>query len=422
MASIEVSSSKDHFTKDGRPWFYLADTVWSAFTNIARDEWDQYLDLRRSQGFNALQINILPQWDGATTNYEPSPFRKLSNGRWDFFHIEDAYFDKVRSMLAAARERGIIPALALLWCDLVAGTWGNVKLPDHEMPMEAIRPYVEYVGKCVAEFDPVFLVSGDTDFKSADTLVRYQLALTTIKKTCPQALTTFHLNPPTDLPAEIVNAPELDFYMFQSGHSLPQDTPYTLARRFSTKPVKRPAVNGEPCYEGHGWGNTYGRFGALDVRRAIWQSLLSGAKAGVTYGAHGIWSWHRPGTPFGSIGFSSLPHSWSTAMRFPGAWDAGYAKWIFETFSLFDIQSVAGPVAGREEIRLAASPNGDTLVMFSPWAREVALDVDLSRHETFQVDLAERRILTPTLRHTSGGTVVSMPEVNADTLLVAHRK
>jgi len=29
------------------------------------------------------------------------------------------------------------------------------------------------------------------------------------------------------------------------------------------------------------------------IRWAIWQNLLSSAKAGITYVAHGIWSWHE---------------------------------------------------------------------------------------------------------------------------------
>lgn len=44
-------------------FFYLADTVWSAFTNIDLTDWAYYLKVRKEQGFNVLQINILPQWD-----------------------------------------------------------------------------------------------------------------------------------------------------------------------------------------------------------------------------------------------------------------------------------------------------------------------------------------------------------------------
>ena len=54
--------------KNGKPFFYLADTCWSAFTNIKDNDWDYYLDYRKSQGFNTLQINILPQWDASATD------------------------------------------------------------------------------------------------------------------------------------------------------------------------------------------------------------------------------------------------------------------------------------------------------------------------------------------------------------------
>lgn len=47
-------------TEEDRPFFYLADTVWMAFANLTVDEWERYLAHRRLQGFNALQISILP--------------------------------------------------------------------------------------------------------------------------------------------------------------------------------------------------------------------------------------------------------------------------------------------------------------------------------------------------------------------------
>ncbi|MGA2614694.1 MAG: DUF4038 domain-containing protein [Spirochaetia bacterium] len=416
----QISSSRDHFLKAGRPWFYLADTVWSAFTNCTPDEWERYLDRRSSQGFNALQINVLPQWDRSTVDFSPQPFAVRRDGTWNFLRIEDEYFEKAQRLLDTAWQRGFTPALVVLWCDFIRGTWACARMPTHEIPLEAIEPFVRYIGKAFGGFDPVFLVSGDTDFKTEDTVTRYQRALQSIKEVCPEALTTFHVQPQAALPSAILNAPELDFYMYQSGHSLPQNTPYVLAEGFCQAPVKRPVVNGEPCYEGHGHGNTYGRFGAFEVRRAIWQSLLSGAKAGVTYGAHGIWSWHKPGLPFQSAAFSSTPYSWSTALGFPGAWDAGYVKWIFETFCLFDLEPRGA--LGREEIRLATSPESAKVAVYAPYAAELETSLDLSRHEAFFIDLAERAILRPVLRHGASGTRVSMPEVNADTLFVALRK
>ncbi len=103
-----------------------------------------------------------------------------------------------------------------------------------------------------------------------------------------------HMTPNGELPRSFVDA--IDFYMYQSGHHVErQDRPYTLAEKFMAYPVKRPIVNSEPPYEGHGRVGSQTRFNAFDVRKATWQSLLSGAKMGVTYGAHGVWSCHRRG-------------------------------------------------------------------------------------------------------------------------------
>ena len=71
---LKISKNKQTLLKDGKTFFYLADTCWSAFTNISDEEWDYYLYKRKVQGFNAIQINILPQWDASLTNFNFNPF------------------------------------------------------------------------------------------------------------------------------------------------------------------------------------------------------------------------------------------------------------------------------------------------------------------------------------------------------------
>jgi hypothetical protein len=419
MSVITVAATRDRFLRDGRPFFYLADTCWSAFTNVRPGEWEQYLDVRAAQGFNALQITILPQWDRSLVDFAPSPFRTGRDGRPDYANPEESYFENASRRLETAVARGFVPALVLLWCDRIRGTWACRKMPEHEMPLEAIAPFVRYAAKTFGRFDPIWLVSGDTDLLTNETIDRYLLALRAIKEAAPGCLTTLHLQPQADLPEPIEQAPELDFYMYQSGHHPDQTTPYQLAQRFATKSVRRPVVNGEPCYDGHGFGNTYGRFGAFHVRKAIWQSLLAGAKAGVTYGAHGIWNWHRRGLPFGSAEFSSAPVPWHEALRLKGAWDAGFARWLFDTYSLADLEPVIA-TGLNPEIRIASSPGGGLVAAYVPYPAEIEFGCDLSGHEIVLFDLADRRIVRPVLRHGSGGSRLELPDVNADTLFVAR--
>ena len=70
---LQIAENQRTLLKDGKPFFYLADTCWSAFTNITDEEWDYYLYKRKVQGFNTIQINILPQWDASVTDLDYQP-------------------------------------------------------------------------------------------------------------------------------------------------------------------------------------------------------------------------------------------------------------------------------------------------------------------------------------------------------------
>jgi hypothetical protein len=47
MGPITVSKTHDYFVQGGKPFFYLADTLWSAFTNTSFEEWEEFLNYRK---------------------------------------------------------------------------------------------------------------------------------------------------------------------------------------------------------------------------------------------------------------------------------------------------------------------------------------------------------------------------------------
>ena len=57
---ISIGNNQRNFVRDGKPFFYLADTCWSAFTNISEEEWEYYLTYRRQQGFNQKE-GLIPR-------------------------------------------------------------------------------------------------------------------------------------------------------------------------------------------------------------------------------------------------------------------------------------------------------------------------------------------------------------------------
>ena len=47
MGRVEVNRSKNGFLLNDKPFFYLGDTIWSAFTNVTMEEWEYYLKRRK---------------------------------------------------------------------------------------------------------------------------------------------------------------------------------------------------------------------------------------------------------------------------------------------------------------------------------------------------------------------------------------
>ena len=178
---------------------------------------------------------------------------------------------------------------------------------------------------------------------------------------------------------------------------------------------------GEPCYEGHGKGRTLTRFKAFDVRKATWQSLLSGAKMGITYGGHGIWSCHSAGMGFVQPEWKFVPYDWEEALRLPGAWDVALAKWLFEHFDLFDVNPADLLVREDPEVAVASSANLAKIALYTPHAYDVTLAVDLRGYDCTVVDLASRRPMAPVVESGEISTV-RMSMFNGDGLLLATRR
>ena len=167
--------------------------------------------------------------------------------------------------------------------------------------------------------------------------------------------------------------------------------PYLLAEEMYNKYPVKPIINSEPCYEQMGYSRKmYGRFYRYDVRRAAWMSILSGASAGVTYGAHGIYSWHKIGKRFGMSmgeGFDA-PNTWNDAVKYPGAWDYGYIKHLLKTYNITTLEPSEDILINTtKDIRVASSDNKDKILVYIPINTNVKLNYDLTDYDVFVIDL-----------------------------------
>ena len=417
---LQISDNKKNILKDGAPFFYLADTCWSAFTNITDEEWDFYLYKRKAQGFNTIQINILPQWDASVTDLDYKPF--VEN---DPHRLNDAYFAHARNMCETAKREGFELALVVLWSNYVPGTWASNMFPGGILPFDCLENYVRKVHETFTDLEPLYIISGDTDFPEEETTRYYVHVGQILREFAPDCLFTTHIKGRySEIPKELYTMLDLCFY--QSGHNAKDlSMPYALSETMQEKYPGKPLINSEPCYEQMGYsGNMYGRWARRDVRRAAWVSVLSGACAGITYGAAGIYSWHKVKKGFHTLlgeGFD-MPKSWEEAMAFPGAWDYGYLKMLLEELNAYALVPKQELLEnGTGDIRVGQAGE-HLLLVYVPSNTKVRLASDLSGWDIRALGLAERFAAYVDVEIKEGKTVIGMHPFEEDALIVERKR
>jgi hypothetical protein len=112
---LRVSADGRHLLQaDGRPFFYLADTAWSLFHRLSREEADHYLRNRAAKGFTVIQAVALSENDGLRT---PNAYGERPLVEHDPRRPNEAYFAHVDWVVDRAAELGLTIALLPTWGD-----------------------------------------------------------------------------------------------------------------------------------------------------------------------------------------------------------------------------------------------------------------------------------------------------------------
>jgi len=420
MTYLTVNEQGGYFEKNGKPFFLLADTIWSAFTNLSEKEWSEYLSVRKKQGFNALQINALEQWDRGESKYALLPFEKNEDGSYNFRKPSEKYFEHAKKLCQMAKEEGFELELVLLWCNYVPDTWANMFMKLNTVPEEDLEFLTRYLMDTFDAFEPVYIVGGDTDFPSENTCRYYRTVFDILEERNSKSLKTIHIKGRfTEIPEEFKD--RMDFYMYQSGHNIDgQQDAYVNAQILSSFTPARPVVNSEPCYEQMGYSHMlYGRFTQRDIRKAAWQSVLSGAGAGVTYGAHGIWNWVERGMKnslaAGEGFLSALPHD--AALRYPGAEDYGFIRNLFQSEELLGLRP-AQELIGYKSEEIRASKKDNKFVIYMPYNVSLPLTADLSDRKIRCIDLSNGRVVEHHIEKTDKGSCIPIHDFLEDVIYI----
>lgn len=422
MAVIQVDQSRQILLRNKKPYFYLADTVWMAFQKLSVEEWKNYLRLRSRQGFNAVQVSVLPiAHDNSIGENDLEPFVLDDDGNYQFGQINEEYFDKAEEMVKMAEEMGITSCLHLFWVNYIPQTWGAEKSPERVIPYERLKEIAAYMIKRFDSYHPIYSVSGDTKFETPEVIKYYQTVFDVLEELSPNAVSSMHLAPTADPPQELTNRSGYSFYSYQSSHS---GTDFlknisAFSDQFLSKSCKKPIINTEPCYEAIGYyDDPCRKFSAFEVRWALWTSVLSGASAGITYGAHGAWGCHKKGMRFKAKTVWGEAYDFQDAIRLRGAEDAAFLKAFMEEHRLMGMLP-AQQLSETGHVQVGKKDNA--IVVYAPFDCEIVLGKQLSEYEVKAVNVARKMNFSPEILFRNGKTIIAPNGSNEDAVYLFYQ-
>lgn len=368
---LQVAKSGTHLAHaDGTPFFFLADTCWCGPALSSEADWEAYLGRRREQGFTAVQFNMVSPWRTAPTDAEGRKSYTLRDGR--LTANEAFYKERLDSRLRAINRAGLLAVPVLCWANK-AGDAGT------ELTEDQLVELIQFEVARYADVHALWILAGDNRYQGKDaekwkTIGRRVFAAGNGKS---PALVTTHPTGENWPWNDWENEPWLTVLGYQSGHG---DGAGTLKWLQSGPPAgygkratfTRPVINLEAPYEDHVAYQSRLPHSDLSVRRAVYWSLLVTPVAGVTYGGHGVWSWHtRPGQSPTDHGGSGVAKIWRDALELPGATQMGHARAFFELLPWTQLRPANDLLTSQDPdptkfIACAATPDRSVVVAYAP--------------------------------------------------------
>ena len=340
---IRISRDGWHFIHaDGTPWFWLADTVWNGPLLAGKEDWRLFLEDRRRKGFSAVQFVALP-WRGAGKD---ASGRSAFEGRRRIT-LNPAFFQRMDERIRAVAEAGLVPVPVMFWA--VKGKGSN---PGCFLPEDRLVLFGRYMVARWGAYPCIWLLAGDGYYegKKAEKWKRVGRAVFGDR---PESVVSMHPCGRSWVGEEFRREPWFDFIGYQSGHG---DGDPSLAwlvegppARFWKREPHCPVVNLEPNYEGIVGYTKRSIIGPREVRRACYWSLLVAPPAGVTYGAHGVWSWQEKAGPVRNHPSSGPALPWREAMGLPGSEQMKHLARLFRSVEWWKLRPAKEPVRETAE-------------------------------------------------------------------------
>ena len=376
-----IASPDGHYLQhaNGQPFFWLGDTAWELFHRLTLKEIIQYLNNRKSKGFNVIQAVALAEFNGLAVPNRNGALPLINQNPET---PNEEYFRFIDTVVTLARSRGMYIGLLPTWGDKVTLLWGTGPVV---FTQDNAYKYGSWIGRRYKESPNVLWILGGDRPAVKDSSdwrpIWRAMADGILDATGRSAFITYHPSGSTSSSQYLHQESWLDMNMTQSGHGSGHDVPVweQIARDIVLLPHK-PVLDAEPNYEDHPvnpwpvWDPASGYYRDYDVRKQLYRSVFAGA-CGVTYGHHSIWQFYSPRE-------EKINHAdryWTEALDRPGAYQAGYLiRLIQQRPSLKRIPDEGLIEAGQGEKENHAcafrDSSGSYLMVYMPVGRKIIIN------------------------------------------------
>jgi len=365
---IRVAKAGTHLEHtDGTPFFFLADTCWTGPAFSTEKDWQKYLDDRVKKGFTAVQFNMASPWRCAPTDAEENASYTLKDGK---LVPNEAFYKRCDARLKAINDAGLLAVPVLCWAHR-KGDAGK------ELTEEQITALVKFEVDRYKDAHVLWILAGDNQYGKDDAAMWKRIGRAVFGDK-PSAPVTAHPTGENFPWKDWEDEKWLTVLGYQSGHgdsdkTLKWLTAGPVVEYGKRKEFTRPCINLEPPYEGHNGYTSKKPHPELDVRRAIYWSLLTAPVAGFTYGGHGVWSWHTsPGKEPTDHPGTGVAKVWNEAIDLPAAGQMKHVRAVFESVKWTELRPAPDLVQQPDAkdpakfIACAATPDHSQVVIYMP--------------------------------------------------------
>jgi hypothetical protein len=373
LPPLKVSDNHRYLvTKEGKPFFYLADTAWELFHRLNGEDAQLYLKDRSAKRFNVIQAVVLAEFGGLTI---PN-----ANGHLPLIHNDptkpnEDYFKDVDAIVDEAASLGLYVGMLPTWGDKVNKKWGQG--PEIFNPQNAAA-YGEFLGRRYKEKPIIWILGGDRPVENdKQKAIWHSMADGLRRGDGGNHLITYHPSGTRSSSEWFQKEPWVDFNMLQSGHGARDIIDWGMIWDDYQKTPTKPVVNGEANYEDHpiNWQPHNGYFNDFDVRRESYWAVFAGA-CGQTYGCHDVWQFYTKGRE----PISAARTEWKEAIELPGASQMQYLRGLMESrpyLTRVPDQSLLKSPQGKDGDHCQATRDseGSYAFVYVPNGRPVKIDL-----------------------------------------------